>query len=250
MLSKAKTLLLLLMIGSSLSIYAQVHFGGRVGINMSSLSIQPKLEGYDQLPERGTKITPNVALLGYFEIGPYFAIQPELVYSRKGQKMKLNKNYKDENEALHNLYGEWNQSFDYFEIPLMFKLSLNSEGFDPFVEFGGYYGYLFNSSYKAEAFLDDKTELLNESYGLDYGDHENLSYNQTEYGFKIGIGGTLDLNNGKAFFSIRYSMGLTDVVDYVEKPANYKESYNRVFQLTVGYVLELRNNSKGKTYYY
>lgn len=249
MLSKTKTLLFLLLIGSSLSIYSQIHFGGRVGINMSSLSVQPKLDGFDQLPERGTKITPNVALLGYFELGPYFAVQPEFVYSRKGQKMKLNKNFIDENEAVHNLNGEWNQSFDYFEIPLMLKISMNSEGFDPFIEFGAYYGYLFNSNYKAEAFHDGN-QILNESFSLDYGDHENLSYNQTEYGFKIGIGGTLDMNNGKAFFSIRYSQGLTDVVNYIEEPLKYKETNNRVFQLTVGYVLELRSNSTGKTYYY
>jgi len=247
MISKARVLLILLILGCNLTTFSQIHFGGRVGINMSSLSVQPELE-YDRVPERATKVTPNIALLGYFEIGPYFAIQPEFIYNRKGQKLKMNTEIETDG-VVKELEGNWNQSFDYFEIPLMFKLSLNSEGFDPFIEFGAYYGHLFNSNYKAELYENDEL-IIDESYSLDFGGHDNFSYNRTEYGMKVGIGGTLELNRGMAYFSIRYSQGLTDVVDYIEKPLNYDATYNRVFQLTVGYVIELRSNAKGKTYYY
>jgi hypothetical protein len=40
------------------------------------------------------------------------------------------------------------------------------------------------------------------------------------------------------------------MLGYTVKPDNYKKTYNRVFQLTVGYAFELRKNNDNKIFYY
>lgn len=244
MIKKLNILIIILVLGSSISSYSQIYLGGRVGINMSTISIQPEIEDLGKVSEIVTKITPGVALLGYFEIGPYFAIQPELVYNRKGQKTNI-----DLRDTTSTLRGEWNYSYDYFELPLMFKLSLKSEGFDPFFEFGAYYGYLMQAQFEGEAFLNDN-QIVKENYFADFNSTANETFNRDEYGFKIGIGATMAMSKGVAFFSIRYTQGLTDVMNYTVKPEDYQKTYHRVFQLTVGYAFGLRLNTEKKVYYY
>ena len=225
---------------------SQIFFGGRVGLNMSTLSIQPELIDYNKVSDFVPKLNVNIAALGYFEIGPYFALQPEFIYNRKGLESQIDASLGEDTL----ITGEWDYSFDYLELPLMIKLSLNSDGFDPFIEFGGYYGYMINAHYEASAYLNDE-QILSEDYDFEF-ENDNLgrSFNRNEYGFKVGVGGTLTLSKGIAFFSIRYSQGLTDVVSYQTKPSDYKATYNRVFQLTLGYAFELRSNTDKKIYYY
>jgi len=244
---KIKTILLIaFLIANTTLSYSQIYFGGRAGINMSFLSVQPELAKYNTVSELVPKLNVGIAAVGYFEIGPYFAIQPELIYNRKGLKSKID--MRMDGDTI--LRGDWNYSFDYFEVPLMFKLSLNSQGFDPFIEFGGYYGYMFHAKYEAEAYYNDE-EILRENYTANFEPNAyGESLNRNEYGFKIGIGGTLKLSKGVAFFSIRYSQGLTDIMNYQTMPDNYKKNFNRVFQLTLGYALEVRTNTKNKIYYY
>ena len=247
MLRKINVILLFIMLGTSTITYSQIFFGGRVGMNMSMLSLQPELVKYNKVSDFTPKLNVNFAAFGYFEIGPYIAIQPEIVYSRKGLKSTIDTRLGAEQDTL--LTGEWTYSLDYFEIPLMIKLSLNSEGFDPFIEFGGYYGYMVYANYKAEAYLNNEM-ILDDEFSYDLGGHENQSLQRNEYGFKLGIGGTLELSKGMAFFSIRYSQGLTDIIKYNVIPEGHQESYNRVFMLTLGYAFELRKNTTDKVYYY
>ena len=247
MLKNFKILLLFIVLGSSSLSYSQIFFGGRVGLNMSMLSLQPELVQYNAVSDFTPKLNVNVAAFGYFEIGPYIAIQPEFIYSRKGLKSTIDKRIGEEQDTI--LTGEWTYTLDYLEMPLMIKLSLNSEGFDPFIEFGGYYGYMVYANYQAEAYLNNEM-ILDDEFTFDLGGNQNESLQRNEYGFKLGIGGTLELSKGIAFFSIRYSQGLTDIIKYNVVPEGHQASYNRVFMLTMGYAFELRRNNTDKVYYY
>lgn len=246
MIKNIRILLILILLSSSTLGFSQIYFGGRIGLNMSFLSVQPELIKYNKVSELVPKLNVGVAALGYFELGPYIALQPEVIYNRKGLKSRID--VRTEGDTL--LTGDWNYSFDYIELPLMFKISLNSEGFDPFIEFGGYYGYMFHAKYEAEAYFNNE-QILKEDYTADFKtDANGESLNQNEYGFKLGIGGTLKLNSGIAFFSIRYSQGLTDIISYNTQPTDYEKTLNRVFQLTLGYAFELRRNTSKKIFYY
>lgn len=242
----AKIIITFTLLSLTFSSFSQVHFGGRAGLNVSFLSVQPKLESFDLGSSISPKIGAGIAALGYFEIGPYFAIQPEIVYNRKGLKSKIDEKINSDTIIRAN----WNQSFDYIEVPLMFKLSLNSEGFDPFIEFGAYYGYLMRAKYKADVTINFQ-DYYNQDYISDFKTNSlGQTLNRNEYGFKVGVGGTLAVSKGVVFFSIRYSQGLNDMIDYQIKPEGQNKTYNRVFQLTVGYAFELRSNNENKIFYY
>ena len=247
MMKQIRISILFILLGLSSLSYSQVFLGGRIGLNMSTLSIQPELVDYNKVSDFTPKLNVNVSAFGYFEIGPYFAIQPEIVYTRKGLKSNIDARMGTDNDTI--ITGEWDYSMDYVEVPLMFKLSLNSEGFDPFIEFGGYYGYMVYAQYQSEAYLNND-QILSEDYSFDFAGNGNKSFNRDEYGFKVGIGGTLEMSKGIAFFSIRYSQGLTDVVNYNVMPDDYRKTYNRVFMLTLGYAFEIRRNTDEKVFYY
>ena len=239
-------ILLLFILSNSTLSFSQIYFGGRVGLNMSFLSVQPQLIKYNKVSELVPKLNVGVAALGYFELGPYFAIQPEVIYNRKGLKSRID--YRTEGDTL--LTGDWNYSYDYIELPLMFKVSLNSAGFDPFIEFGGYYGYMINAKYESDAYFNND-HILHEDYTSDFKPNTNGNkLNRNEYGYKIGIGGTLKMSKGIGFFSIRYSQGLTDIISYQTKPDDYQKTFNRVFQITLGYAFEIRSNTSKKVFYY
>ncbi|MBN2668321.1 MAG: PorT family protein [Bacteroidales bacterium] len=238
---------LLMIISNTTS--AQVFLGGRAGLNMSLLALSDEIAPYSELTQPTPKLNANLALNAYFEIGPYFSIQPEFIYNRKGLKSKAAFDTGSKQDS--SIYGELQYSFDYFEFPLMLKLSLNNEGFDPFFEFGAYYGYLIQAKYVSDIYLNDE-KFISEDYkpSLTKPNVSGISFNRNEWGFKAGIGGMFKTNRGAFYFSIRYSQGLTDIFNYTEKTSSYEKSYNRVFQLNFGYLLELRKSNNNKIYYY
>ncbi len=222
---------------------AQVFFGGKASVNMSMLSQQPRIEEFDEDASFAPKLGMEIGGAAYFQINPYFSIQLEANYARKGLKSNLI-NYEFNKDTIVD--GEWNYTYDYLEIPLMFKLSLGSEGFNPFVEFGGYYGYMVYASQSSKSFINNKLYQKDKRKGFN-AFTEGSSLNRSEYGFKVGIGGAIKASKGLIFFSIRYSQGLTDILKY---NAGNSAVNNRVFQLSIGYLFELRGNSTDKIYYY
>jgi len=229
----------------SLSATAQVYFGGKIGLNMGTLSTQPKLI-IDTSSFASTimpKATLNIAAIGYIEIGPYITIQPEIVYNRKGLKSRVDVMQQD----TINVLGNYNYSFDYVEFPLMLKISLKNEDFDPFVEIGAYYGYMFNASCTEEANYGN-SKVLDNSFSLSTNPE---LFNREDSGFKLGIGATFPVSQGKLFFSIRYSQGIKNSMNYFkDNNTKYNTSYNRVFQISIGYLFEVKSNAKDKIYYY
>ena len=73
--------------------------------------------------------------------------------------------------------------------------------------------------------------------------------NRNEFGFKVGLGYNFEIDNSLLFVSLRYSQGLTDIVTYREKPDNYSKTYNRTFQIAIGYLFQM-GNKKVKEYWY
>jgi hypothetical protein len=231
----------------SLSSTAQIYFGGKIGLNMGTLSTQPKLIidslNFSSSSNIMPKASLNIAAIGYIEIGPYISIQPEIVYNRKGLKSRVDVMRQD----TINVVGNYNYSFDYIEFPLMLKISLKSEDFDPFIEFGAYYGYMLYASCTEEANYG-RTQVLNKSYN---STSNSELFNKEDSGFKIGIGATFPVSQGKLFFSIRYAQGFKNSMNLkTEENNKYNTSYNRVFQISIGYLFEMKSNAKDKIYYY
>jgi hypothetical protein len=241
-----KKLYIIILISFSLSTFSQLYIGGRLGLNMSTSSVMPELVNYSTISQFKPKFGVNSGLVFKYRITNAIALQTEFNYSGKGLKAKVDETV---NDTL--LTGKWNYSFGYFEVPLMVKFLFGGSRIGPFLEVGGYYGYFLSGNYSEQAEYGEN-EILDNSYDLDkeYQDeNDNQKANRTEYGFKAGLGYNFEIDNSLMFVSLRYTQGLTDIVTYKEKPENYIKTYNRTFQIAVGYLLQVGNN-KVKEYWY
>ncbi len=223
--------------------FSQFFLGGKIGVNMAYLSNQPKIEAFNEYGEVVPKLGLEIGGIATYRFNDYFSIQTEFDYSRKGLKSDL-VNYKFRNDTIVN--SKWNYTYDYLEIPFLFRVALGTKGFNPFVEFGMYYGYMVYASQSEDTYINNQQLRKETNTGFN-GFSKGQSLNRNEYGFKVGIGGAVQVSKGLIFINIRYSQGLTGIIKDAPKGT---DTYNHVFQLGVGYVFEIRNNNTDKIYYY
>lgn len=189
----------------ALSLQAQAQtpdfkLGAKAGVNFANLS-NAEFDG---------KTAFHVGVVGEFFINDKFSVQPEILYSRQGAKLK------------NNLY-EFNESFeskitlDYIHIPIMAKYNL-WEGLN--VQFGPQVGFLT----KAE---EDFTNTLAGVTTTGVQDIKNDA-NKVDFGLNFGLGYELGMG---VFFDARYNLGLTNV----NKKNELFDYSNRAIQLSVGY---------------
>ena len=131
-----------------------------------------------------------------FGVREMIALQPEVVYSMKGWKV-----------------GDESLKLGYIDIPVLVKVMLPTEGaLDPSIFIGPSIGFLLSA--KAED-VDVKDD-----------------FKSTDFGLVVGGGIDYQLSDtGALLFDVRYSMGLTEVIDADESVA----VKNHGFQFQVGY---------------
>jgi len=183
---KYKVLALYLMLGLLTSVNAQqansittFKVGIKAGANLSNL--------YSK------NVNSENALLGFnagffvkLPVTQFFAIQPELYYTRKGAKNEYN-----------NVFATGNvkYTFDYIELPILAVINI-SKNFN--VQAGPYVGYLLSG------------KVINESNVSLFDFERNIStddYNKLDAGLIGGIGVDFSMIS----FMLRYNYGLTRV---------------------------------------
>lgn len=241
-----KQLLIAIIITLSSSVFSQLYIGARAGLNMSTSSVMPELVNYNQLSQFVPKLGLNTGLVVKYRFIDAVAVQLEINYSGKGLKAKVDETV---NDTL--LTGKWDYSFGYIEVPIMFKYLFGGRRVGPFVEAGAYYGYFLTGKYSEYAEYDGK-EILNNEHELEteyVDENDNQKTNRNEYGFKVGLGYNFEVDNSLIFVALRYTQGLTDIVTYKTEPENYSKTYNRTFQIAIGYLFEL-GTKKEKEFWY
>jgi hypothetical protein len=174
---KNRLLLFLLLTGSIL--HGQATVGIRVGVMSSKQNVQDGniTEDYK------SKLGADLAFVADFPIG-IISISPEFHWLQKGGKI----------EDLNGTVGEVSRTFNYLEIPLLFKLNFG-EGTSFFLFAGPSVGYLLDGTDKD---MDGHTNDID----LDF-------YTRTEWGAHVGGG----IGLGPIRIDLRYIFGLTDIFD-------------------------------------
>ena len=167
----------------------EIVVGPKVGLNMTNIS------NFDLK----NKLSFHVGGFAEFRFNDYFAIQPELVYSRQGAREKIDGN-------------KIKLRANYLNIPVLAKLYVLDE---LSVDLGPEFGFALNAKAK---YKDDSTTVK----------HKMNDINTLAVNFAIG----LSYNWDDFMFSARYNLGLSNVFDKDKYDGNNK---NRVFQLSVGY---------------
>ena len=170
---------LFIIILSTHSANAQATIGLRAGV----VSARQDVQNGNIEADYASKLGADIALIADFPIG-IFSISPEFHWMQKGSKL----------EDLNGSVGELSRTFNYLEIPLLFKLTFGQK--TNFFLFGGpSAGYLLNGTDKD---MDGNTNDID----LDF-------YKRAEFGLHAGGG----IGLGPLRFDIRYIYGLTDIFD-------------------------------------
>lgn len=201
-----KILAVLALVATCTAGYAQNSSAGiKGGLNFSSLTT----DGND---DKNLKLGFHVGVFDKISLSESFAIQPELLYSIKGQKYEYD-GYAD---------GETKFNLHYIDLPVKLVFNL-SEDFSIFA--GPYASYLISAG------LETNAEVLN-SYQIDSEDEVDRKYfNTIDYGLTAGIGFDLD----PLIFGVNYNLGLNQVAKD-DKPSYdmLGDAKNTVIQAYVG----------------
>lgn len=181
----------------SMSAFAQldnIKWGVKGGLNLT------KVTKWDD-----QKLKPSFYLggLALFEINDYFAIQPELIYSRQGSKMK----YSVDGHSVK----AWNR-LNYLNIPIIAKLYI-LEGLS--IDVGPQFGFLLNGKTKTKAGGETAKTSTSDAYKT------------FDVSFAMGATYALFYNIN---VSAKYNLGLTKV------NKEGKTSKNSVIQIGMEYM--------------
>ncbi len=155
----------------------------KVGIRAGVMSSKQDIQNSDFIDEAGSKLGADIAFVADFAIG-MASISPEFHWLQKGGKV----------EDLNGSLGEVSRTFNYLEIPILFKLNFCAgSGF--FLFAGPSVGYLLNGTDKD---MDGETNDID----LDF-------YKRVEYGAHAGAG----IGLGPVKIDVRYIYGFNDIFD-------------------------------------
>ncbi|MDR1348075.1 MAG: PorT family protein [Prevotellaceae bacterium] len=217
-----KKILLIMMVAMlcAATANAQIKFGAKAGVNLSSLSDVKAEEAGASLSifeSDGMLAGFHVGGFVNFSFGQYIGLQPELLFSMQGGTQKLNPHIYDD--------FAMDITLDYINIPILVDIK-------PFANFSvlvgpqiGFNMYKSISSGGETMSGSDFDKAFEEEFGkspfksLDFAAVIALQYTFIEH---LTVGA-------------RYNIGLTNAFSISESGASAKGWKNNVFQLSVGW---------------
>lgn len=175
----------LLLFGLTSTAYAQVsdgstpQFGMKGGANFSNLYT-------DDVDDNNVLTSFNAGIYTTFPLTDFIAIQPELLYSRKGSEL-----------VYDNAFASGTAKFklNYIELPVLLKINLAK---NLNIHAGPYFAYLVDAQITNES----------DSGSFDFQDnYDNDDFNRFDTGLAAGVGIDLD----KVGIGLRYNYGLSTV---------------------------------------
>ena len=205
-------LVILLTIAFSLASAQKISGGFKAGINLASWY------GDDVEEMTGGDLKRKLGFCGggfiAFGFGKVVVIQPEVLYSQKGARQR--------EEFLDEVIKVW-YKVNYLEMPVCVKVMIPVRGkVMPSLFLGPYFGVMIT---------DPRGEI--EINGLTM--EEDLEgVKDIDFGLVIGGGVDIGLGKGKIVFDVRYSLGLTTIVEE-ELFDEHVDLKNNTFSFLLGY---------------
>lgn len=180
------------------------YFGIKGGLNFSNLNVGD----IDNIDDENMRPGYHFGAYINLPITEGFALQPEVLYSTKGNKIHYNADL----GPLGNIDQDITTKLDYIDIPILAVIRI---GEIAEIEVGPYFGFLANSKLEFD-------ETFEGSEDLDSDDFKNLDY---------GISGGLAVNLALLQVGARYNYGLQKVSDSDAADLFYGDGKNSYFQL-------------------
>ena len=190
-----------LLFGLYVSIYTQAQsqnkFGLKAGLNIANLQIN------DPFTEYKSRASYHLGGFAHFYLNKYVAIQPELLFSGQGTRVRL-----DHGDDVVPRYGIAEWKLNYVNFPVMVQYLLKN-------------GFRFETGPQVGLLISAKSKY--------YLDVYNMKNDFKDLDFSLGMGASYLTKTGLGF-GIRYNLGLADISE-ISSP----ETKNRVFQFSLFY---------------
>ncbi len=193
-----KTLIIILLIITSLSVKSQLSVGYRYGMGTHGVNLDPgSLEKYQTSYNRSSH-----GLIFTYNNMNNAGIQLEVNFAKKGWK-----------EVIDSVPGSFfTRDLDYIEIPVYSHFEIGHRMLRPVIIAGPYLAWQINDSWESNGFDD---QLANKNYP-----HYTQETRKLDFGLKIGAG--LRLNIGKRFAvfgEVHYDLEIAGGRDiFIERP--------------------------------
>ena len=213
---KLQLLMAILVVTSLTSLTAQeITYGGKAGLNLSSFS-------GDETDDLSSRASFHLGILAELEISEKFSFQPEVLYSSVGTKYDLGGSVDG-----FTFQNEGTIKLDYLTVPLLAKYYV-TEGLS--IEAGPQIGFLLSANQEFES-----TQPTGEdgSGGTTSGD-QDVKDLYSGFDLALGVGAGYKLDNG-LHFSLRYNLGLSNILDIDDVDTSDFSRQNSVFQFSIGY---------------
>ncbi len=219
------------------------YFGPKAGLNMSSIT-QAIYQYNDDHLTNSQFLGFAGGAVGVLEFNNGFAIQTEVLFSRKGSRLDLNFDTIDYRQKGHRSIA-----LNYVEIPVLLKQHFGGGGVRMYVNAGPYFSYWLGGSenFKLTQYYPNEevqtelsTDLNFDDYWLPNADQNLAEANRWDLGVGFGGGFAYDSGPGLLLIDLRYNMGLRDLnrwLEGVEVPEDYRTLENRVFNLSFTYLI-------------
>lgn len=199
---KISFLVLVTLFAFTLNAQHNAKFGLKGGVNIASLDVQNH-------EDRDSRIGFHLGGLAHIHLSPNWAIQPELLYSAEGGKLR----------NVHVQGDEATFKNDYINIPVMLQYMFDN-GFR--LEAGPQLGLLVSSKVEDQNDVEDDADDVFKStnfslgFGLNYLTHSGL-----------GFGG-------------RYNLGISNIAE------GGGDTKGRVFQISLFYMFDHHHKAKSR----
>lgn len=226
-----KQLVLLALIGVSLSASAQVDVGGKAGLNyhFQSASKGDKAPSGMEEPEGDNGLGFHVGVFTRIPLSDKLGLRPELLYSTRSYTSQLNSSIELLGTTTR-VDAETKGTLSYLEVPLLLDLELN-EGLS--LQVGPAFGFMMGNKQTVTGTSSVTTggQTITTSLNSESNDTEGL--NTTEIAGVIGLGYRFE--NGLDL-GMRYWRGFTTL----EENTDFTKTYQNLVQFSIGYAF-LRN---------
>lgn len=179
---------------SSLSLSMMAQIGVKAGVNFTNMVFDEEDTDIEDLARNGAT-NYAIGLEFILPLSDRIALQPELLYSKKGA------------ESTYTILGQTFKnelSYNYLDIPFLLRFSLGNthgEGIGIYINAGAYGAYAINGKSTSE------TPILTTETDLTFDEIDDQK--RLDYGFVGGGGITL----GNLFFEVRYQHGINNLLD-------------------------------------
>jgi hypothetical protein len=183
------------------SIQAQIKFGPKAGLNLSTMTL--KNSGIALDPK--TLVGFHIGVLSEIPLEGNFVLQPALLFSSKGSK--------------YSYYGtDESISPSFIEIPVNAAYKFDLGNMKLVLNAGPYFAYGIGGKIKSGG----------ESQSIEFGSGDNADLKAFDYG--LGLGAGLEITN--FLISLNYEFGLANLIPGATEGS---EAKSRVFGISVGY---------------